>query len=45
VSFDEYIGRPGRSREKEMMVVRVVTITPEEVTGRSMIRVNPERIK
>jgi nitroimidazol reductase NimA-like FMN-containing flavoprotein (pyridoxamine 5'-phosphate oxidase superfamily) len=44
VSFDEYIGRPGRSRKKEMAVVRIVTITPDEVTGRSMIRINPERI-
>jgi len=45
VSFDEYIGRPGRSREKEMAVVRIVVITPKEVTGRSMIRVDPGRIK
>jgi nitroimidazol reductase NimA-like FMN-containing flavoprotein (pyridoxamine 5'-phosphate oxidase superfamily) len=45
VSFDEYIGRSGRSREKEIAVVRIVVITPIEVSGRSMIRVNPERIK
>ena len=45
VSFDEYIGRPGRSREKEMAVVRIVAITHKEVTGRSMIRVDPGRIK
>jgi nitroimidazol reductase NimA-like FMN-containing flavoprotein (pyridoxamine 5'-phosphate oxidase superfamily) len=45
VSFDEYIGRPGRSREKEMAVVRIVVIKPKDITGRSMIRINPENMK
>jgi hypothetical protein len=38
VGFDEYISRPGRSREKEMAVVRVCVITPREVTSRKMVR-------
>jgi nitroimidazol reductase NimA-like FMN-containing flavoprotein (pyridoxamine 5'-phosphate oxidase superfamily) len=36
--FDEYISRPGRSREKEMAVVRVCVITPMEITSRKMMR-------
>ena len=39
VDFDEYISGPGRSREKEMAVVRVCVITPMEITSRKMIRV------
>ena len=39
VGFDEYISRPGRSREKEMAVIRVCVITPKEITSRKMIRV------
>ena len=38
IGFDEYISRPGRSREKEMAVVRVCVITPREVTSRKMVR-------
>ena len=38
VSFDEYISRPGRSREKEMAVVRICVITPTEITSRTMVR-------
>jgi nitroimidazol reductase NimA-like FMN-containing flavoprotein (pyridoxamine 5'-phosphate oxidase superfamily) len=38
VGFDEYISRPGRSREKEMTVVRICVITPSEVTSRTMVR-------
>jgi len=38
VSFDEYISRPGRSREKEMAVVRICVITPMEITSRTMVR-------
>jgi nitroimidazol reductase NimA-like FMN-containing flavoprotein (pyridoxamine 5'-phosphate oxidase superfamily) len=37
VGFDEYISRPGRSREKEMAVVRVCVITPREITSRKMV--------
>jgi nitroimidazol reductase NimA-like FMN-containing flavoprotein (pyridoxamine 5'-phosphate oxidase superfamily) len=39
VDFDEYIGRPGRSREKEMAVVRVCVITPREITSRKMVAI------
>jgi nitroimidazol reductase NimA-like FMN-containing flavoprotein (pyridoxamine 5'-phosphate oxidase superfamily) len=45
VSFDEYISRPGRSREKEMAAMRIIVVSPTEISGRSMIRVNPERMK
>lgn len=45
VSFDEYISRPGRSREKEMAAIRIIVVSPTEISGRSMIRVNPERMK
>jgi len=38
VGFEEYISRPGRSREKEMAVVRVCVITPKEITSRKMTR-------
>ena len=38
VGFEEYISRPGRSREKEMAVVRVCVITPKEITSRKMMR-------
>ena len=37
VGFDEYVSRPGRSREKEMAVVRVCVITPREITSRKMV--------
>jgi nitroimidazol reductase NimA-like FMN-containing flavoprotein (pyridoxamine 5'-phosphate oxidase superfamily) len=37
VGFDVYISRPGRSREKEMAVVRVCVITPREITSRKMV--------
>ena len=38
VNFDDYISRPGRSREKEMAVVRIGVITPKEITSRTMVR-------
>jgi nitroimidazol reductase NimA-like FMN-containing flavoprotein (pyridoxamine 5'-phosphate oxidase superfamily) len=38
VGFDDYISRPGRSREKEMAVVRICVITPKEITSRKMVR-------
>jgi len=38
IGFDEYISRPGRSKEKEMAVVRVCVITPREITSRKMMR-------
>ena len=45
VSFDEYISRPGRNREKEIAAIRIILISPKEISGKCMIRVNPERIK
>jgi nitroimidazol reductase NimA-like FMN-containing flavoprotein (pyridoxamine 5'-phosphate oxidase superfamily) len=39
VGFDDYISRPGRSREKEMAVVRICVITPKEITSRKMVRI------
>jgi nitroimidazol reductase NimA-like FMN-containing flavoprotein (pyridoxamine 5'-phosphate oxidase superfamily) len=34
LNFDEYMNKPGRSREKEMKAVRICVITPQRVTGR-----------
>jgi nitroimidazol reductase NimA-like FMN-containing flavoprotein (pyridoxamine 5'-phosphate oxidase superfamily) len=46
VSFDEYISRPGRNKEKENAAIRIVLISPKKICARAcMIRVNPERIK
>jgi nitroimidazol reductase NimA-like FMN-containing flavoprotein (pyridoxamine 5'-phosphate oxidase superfamily) len=36
-SFDEYMGKPGRNREKEMETVRICVITPKNVTGRKFV--------
>lgn len=38
VEFEEYINRSGRDREKEMNIVRIVKIVPEEITNRKIIR-------
>jgi len=38
VSFDEYMSRPGRNREKELEEVRVCVITPKKITGRKFVR-------
>jgi nitroimidazol reductase NimA-like FMN-containing flavoprotein (pyridoxamine 5'-phosphate oxidase superfamily) len=45
VSFDEYINRPGRNREMEIAAIRIILVSSEEISGKCMIRVNPERIK
>ena len=45
VGFDEYISRPGRNREKEIAAIRIIMVSPKEISGKCMIRVNPERIK
>jgi len=45
VSFDEYMGRPGRDLEREMAVVRICVIKPREITGRAMIRIDRQRLE
>jgi nitroimidazol reductase NimA-like FMN-containing flavoprotein (pyridoxamine 5'-phosphate oxidase superfamily) len=37
-SFDEYMNKPGRDREKEMKAVRICVITPTKITGRKFTR-------
>jgi nitroimidazol reductase NimA-like FMN-containing flavoprotein (pyridoxamine 5'-phosphate oxidase superfamily) len=36
-SFDSYMSKPGRNREKEMEAVRICIITPKKITGRKWI--------
>lgn len=38
VGFAEYMSRTGRDLEKEMDIVRIVTITPRKITNRKIIR-------
>jgi nitroimidazol reductase NimA-like FMN-containing flavoprotein (pyridoxamine 5'-phosphate oxidase superfamily) len=33
-SFDTYMSKPGRNREKELQAVRICIITPKKITGR-----------
>ncbi|MEM2906174.1 MAG: pyridoxamine 5'-phosphate oxidase family protein [Candidatus Bathyarchaeia archaeon] len=33
-SFDDYMNKPGKNREKELIAVRICVITPSKVTGR-----------
>jgi nitroimidazol reductase NimA-like FMN-containing flavoprotein (pyridoxamine 5'-phosphate oxidase superfamily) len=33
-TFDEYMNKPGRNREKELEAVRICLITPKKITGR-----------
>jgi len=33
-SFDTYMSKPGRNREKEIAAVRICVITPKKITGR-----------
>lgn len=42
VSFDEYISRPGRNREKELKIVRICVITPKKITGWKMARAHTD---
>jgi len=37
-SFDEYMSRPGRNREKELEAVRICVITPKKITGKKFVR-------
>ena len=36
--FETYIRKPGRNRDAELAAVRIVVITPEEVSGRKFMR-------
>jgi len=36
-SFDKYMSKPGRNREKEFAAVRICVITPEKITGRKYV--------
>jgi nitroimidazol reductase NimA-like FMN-containing flavoprotein (pyridoxamine 5'-phosphate oxidase superfamily) len=36
-SFDTYMSKPGRNREKELETVRICIITPKKTTGRKWI--------
>ncbi len=36
-SFDDYVSKLGRSREKELASVRICVITPTQVTGRKFV--------
>ena len=38
LSFDEYMTKPGRNREKELKAVRICVITPQRVTGRRFVQ-------
>ena len=37
LSFDEYMQKPGRSRETELKAVRICLVTPTKVTGRKLL--------
>jgi nitroimidazol reductase NimA-like FMN-containing flavoprotein (pyridoxamine 5'-phosphate oxidase superfamily) len=36
-SFDSYMSKPGRNREKEMKAVRICVITPKKITGKKWV--------
>jgi len=36
-SFDTYMSKPSRNREKEMTAVRICVITPKKITGRKYV--------
>ena len=36
-SFDAYMSKPGRNREKELEAVRICVMTPSKVTGRKYV--------
>lgn len=37
LGFDEYMGKPGRNKEKELKAVRICIITPTITTGRRLV--------
>jgi predicted FMN-binding regulatory protein PaiB len=41
LTFDEYMSKPGRNREKELKAVRICLITPRRVTGRRFVQNKP----
>ena len=36
--FETYIDKPGRNRDAELAAVRIVVITPDEISGRKFMR-------
>lgn len=44
VSFGDYMSRQGRDLEKEMQIVRVCVIKPDEITGKMMVRIDQDCI-
>ena len=36
-SFDKYMSKPGRNREKELEAVRICVITPKKITGKKWV--------
>jgi len=37
-SFDEYMSKPGRNKEKELEAVRICVIKPTKITGRKWVQ-------
>jgi nitroimidazol reductase NimA-like FMN-containing flavoprotein (pyridoxamine 5'-phosphate oxidase superfamily) len=37
-SFNEYMSKPGRNREKELEAVRICLITPKKITSRKYVK-------
>jgi len=37
VTFDKYMSKPGKNREKELKAVRICVITPRKITGRKLM--------
>jgi nitroimidazol reductase NimA-like FMN-containing flavoprotein (pyridoxamine 5'-phosphate oxidase superfamily) len=36
-SFDAYMSKPGRDREKELQAARICVITSKKITGRKLV--------
>jgi nitroimidazol reductase NimA-like FMN-containing flavoprotein (pyridoxamine 5'-phosphate oxidase superfamily) len=36
-SFDTYMSKPGRNREKELEAVRICVVTPKKITGKKWV--------
>jgi nitroimidazol reductase NimA-like FMN-containing flavoprotein (pyridoxamine 5'-phosphate oxidase superfamily) len=36
--FESYIDKPGRNRDEELKSVRIILITPEQITGKKFMR-------
>jgi len=36
-TFDKYMSKPGKNREKELKAVRICVITPKKITGRKLM--------